>query len=572
MLDDEKQELLALEEERHYRAARESLEYFAETVEIPMVPSEGEEDDAYPVRIKLADHHRLLLRSAQDLLTGKLQVDGVMAFLPPGSAKSTFLSVVTEAWALGYFPRPYEIIGTSYNDDHAHKFSGRIKKIIQTETYRRIMNAATVSDAVEAWSLDNDNAYRSAGIRGGIVGNRANAVIIDDPIKDRVDADSPVIRDRVWEAYLDVIDSRLKPGGKLFLIMTRWHEDDLAGRLLGEGWKGQSGIWKTTDGRTWMVINCPLLAEHRDDPLGRKIGGLLWPEYFKMEDAKRRQTLGGRTWSSLYQQRPTANEGAILTRSWWREWKKKDKKGEPEPPNCEYIFLAYDTALEAQEENDFSAMTAWGIFRSPVDDVRMGGRVIRQGQECYHAILLGAWQDRVPAVDLMRQIKAHIKVWPDVDMILIEQKASGIQLIQEMKRMRWPVKGVQPRTGSGGKMSGKVPRAHAVSLVLEQGSIWFVPGAMTHKVLDECAAFPYGRHDDLVDTVLYALSFFRDGYFFQTPSDYEDKDEATLNDMKTYEELRTMRNRRSYDGGTFEFEDNGLEPSPFAKRSGYGQL
>ena len=151
-------------------------------------------------------------------------------------------------------------------------------------------------------------------------------------------------------------------------MQTRWHEDDLSGRLLGPDWKGQSGLWKGTDGKNWFVVNLPMICEHKDDLLGREIGPevnehtMLWPEHFMIRDTKLKQAKNDRTWTALYQQRPAAGEGVILLREYWKRWP------EEEPPECEYIFLTYDTALEDGQEDDPSAMTAWGVFHRHVQD------------------------------------------------------------------------------------------------------------------------------------------------------------------------------------------------------------
>ena len=575
MLDDEKQELLALEEERHYRAARENAVYFAETIEIPAVePTERSFTQAYPIHAEPAAHHRLILTAFQDMITGKLGVDGLIIMAPPGSAKSTYASVVCPAWVMGHRPG-CNVMAISYSSELAEQWGYRVRQIVKQPIYQDIFPGADLAAdqrAVSSWSLANGSTYRANGVFGSNTGFRADVLIGDDLLKGKEEADSDIIPAKLMGAVKSDLLTRLKPRAKIMLIGTRWIEDDPIGNFLGEDWKGQSGRWRGTDGRMWFVLNLPTKAEHVDDPLGRKPGEMIWPEWFIKEEIDRIEAQGGREWSAMHQQRPAAMEGAILKRSWWRPWNKKNKKGEAEPPECEYIFLSYDTAMEAAEVNDYSAMTAWGIFKAPAEDVRMAGRVIRPGVECFHVILLGAWQERIEATNLFGEIKRHMAIWPDVDMILFEKKASGHALIQEMRRMRWPVKAVTPPVTSGGKQKSIYPRANSIAHTLAEGGVWYIPGAKTHKVLDECTAVPHGRHDDLAMTVLYSLEYFREAYFYQLPSDFEDKDEATLNDMKAYEELRTMRNRRSYDGGTFEFEDNGLEPSPMAKRSGYGQL
>lgn len=514
---DDKVALLEAMEMKLSRLGRESILSFCEQTEIPGAPVEDSEE-FYARKVAPAAHHRLILDTVQKMADGRFDsVDGVMIFCPPGAAKSTYSSVLAPAWLLGR-KQITNVIATSYGDELAQKFGRRVRHIARSAEFQKIMGCTITGDnqAVNDWSLTNGSEYRASGFQGTITGIRADFLIIDDPVKNREEADSETIRNKVFDGYVDNCQSRLKPGGKIFLIMTRWHEDDLAGRLLGEKWKGQSGLWRATDGRLFMVINLPLLAEHDDDPLGRKHGELLWPEWFRMEEARRLQAAGkkggtwARTWSSLYQQRPAPNEGAILQRSYWKPWK-KDKL-----PECSRLFLCYDTAFEEDEQADYSAMTAWGVFES----------ISRKptGEEYHHShvILLGAWQDKVSAVDLMDVVEGHCQLFKP-DRVLVEKRASGIQLIQEMKRKRFPVQAWLPRGKPGTK--GKVPRAHAIAAILEQGSVWYVPGSKTEQVLEQCAAFPFGANDDLVDTVTMALAFFRDKWIFKTADDELDEDE-----------------------------------------------
>jgi phage terminase large subunit-like protein len=531
-LEDKTELLDALETKLAFKA-REDFETFASLVELPGAPVSEDEDKFYPEKVKPAAHHKLIMRAIQDLADGKMDdVDGVMIFCPPGAAKSSYSSVLAPAWLLGRKPGT-NVIATSYGDELAVKFGRRVRAIVRSPEFSKYMGCQITGDnqAVHEWSLTNGSDYRAAGLGGTITGLRANFLIIDDPVKNREEADSELIREKRWQAYLDDVSTRLKPGGKIFIIMTRWSEADLCGMLLGEKWKGQSGLWRCTDGRLYNVINLPLLAEHADDPMKRKPGELLWPQWFRQKDADRLQEAarkGGtqaRTWSSLYQQRPAPNEGAILSRSYWQAWTKK-------VPECNQVFLCYDTAFEEGEENDFSSMTAWGTF----DHVskKPGGLEY----EHQHVILLGAWNERVSAVDLADAVKFHNGLFKP-DLILVEKRASGIQLVQELKRMRLPVKAWLPPGKPGAK--GKIPRAHAVAHVLESGSVHYVPGKRTENVLDQCAAFPFGKHDDLVDTVTCALSFFRRSGMFQTPDDELDKAEIEEALLRKTEERRTKR-------------------------------
>jgi hypothetical protein len=552
----------------YWEAGREKFGEYVGKVDVPGTPA-SDDDTFFPERLKASAHHRLIIEAIQGLaddrdkelarrkagepeLVDDQTVDGIMAFMPPGAAKSTYLSVLGASWLLGRRPGT-NVIGCSYGQDLANRFGRRVRTIARSPEYSKIMGCSITGDnqAVDNWSLTNGSDYRAAGIGAGITGFRADYALIDDPVKGREEADSETIRAKVWDGYKDDIETRLKPGGKIIICMTRWHEDDLAGRILGESWKGESGVWRGTDGRLWRVINLPLLSEYADDPLGRSKGELLWPEWFKMKDAERLRTSakkGGtfaRTWSSLYQQRPAPDEGAILSRRYWQEWPHRDL------PDVKAIYLAYDTAFEEDEEADCSAMVAWGVFEHT--SKQKDGSEYRHD----HVIMLGAWQDKVNAVDLIDIVGQHCSLFTP-DLILVEKRASGIQLIQEMKRRRYPVKAWLPKGKVGTK--GKIPRAHAVATMLEQGSVWYVPGTKANMVMDQCAAFPYGVHDDLVDCVTMSLSYFRDRFIFKTPSDERSLEEIR-EEMAEDAEARRLTKRSLY-GGKIRKRDE-LTPGEF---------
>jgi predicted phage terminase large subunit-like protein len=524
----------------YWTRGKDSFLEFCKMVDVPGAPMGAEEEGKYfPERVKPAAHHHLIIDAVQNMADGKWpDVDGLMVFTSPGSAKSTYLSMLAPAWLMGR-KKGTNVIGASYNDDVANRFGRRVRSIVRSTEFSKIMGCGIVGDnqAVDNYSLTNASEYRAAGMNGGITSYRADWALIDDPIRGRTDADSETIREKTWEVFNSDIATRMKPGARLIIVQTRWHEDDLSGRILGEKWVGQSGLWRGTDGRLWHIINLPHIAEHADDPLGRRPGELLWPEWHRMKDAIRMQEAakrGGtaaRLWSSLYQQRPSPNEGAILARHYWKQWTKKD------PPTCEEIHLFYDTAFEAEEDNDFSAMTAWGVFehtsRKPT------------GEEYTHnhIILLGAWKDKINAVDLIDEVKAHCRLFQP-QRVFVEKRASGIQLIQELKRQRIPVKAWLPKGKPGAK--GKIPRAHAIAAILEQGSVHYYPGAKTEAVLSECAAFPYGTHDDWVDTVTMAIAWFRDKFIFMTADDELDLEE--MKERLAEKAAMKKQGRRLYGG------------------------
>jgi phage terminase large subunit-like protein len=543
--DDEQAEYLEHLEALHRSRAKQSFLHFCQSIEVPGAPlTEPEPDVYYPKLLEPDRHHRLLIDAIQKLADGEYDdVDGIIAMAPPGSAKSTYLTVLGASWLLGYKPGT-NVISGSYGQDLANRFGRRVRTIARSDRYREIMGCTITGDnqAVDQWSLTNTSDYRGVGMGAAVTGFRADWLLIDDPIKGREEADSEVIRNKVHAGLTDDLFTRLKPGGKVCIVLTRWHEDDPVGRLLGGEWKGESGFWRGTDGRLWMIINLPMLAEHPDDPLGRKPGEMLWAGWFRENEVERLRKAaekGGtaaRTWSSLYQQRPAPSEGVILRREDWKRWKdvKKLKDGSevPDPPECDFVVLSYDTAFEEDEEADYSAMTAWGIF--PSTSTKKTGEQFHH----HHAIMLGAWRDKVSAIDLADLIQEHYRHFKP-DLILIEKRASGITVLQELKRLRLPVKAWLPKGKPGAK--GKIPRAHGIAMILEQGCVHYVPGPKTEAVIAECASFPYATNDDWVDSVTSCLLFFRDRFMFRSADEEMDGEERIAHLAEKAEQRRMGR-------------------------------
>lgn len=279
--------------------------------------TEDEDSDDYrPITTPLADHHVLILEAAQRCIethSGRL-----MLFMPPGSAKSTYGSVVVPSWVMGAKPN-FRMIGVCYGSDLAKKMGRRTRSVVKQDRYRALFQTglSAESAAADEWALDNGSEYMSGGILSGITGNRADLIVIDDPIKGRQEADSEVIRQRTIDAYHDDVMTRLKPGGSIIIIQTRWHEGDLAGYLLPDNYAGESGVIRGKDGQDWEVICLPAQCEREGDLLGRAIGDYLWPEWFPESHWDQFKRLP-RTWSALYQQRPAPDSGDYFKREWIR--------------------------------------------------------------------------------------------------------------------------------------------------------------------------------------------------------------------------------------------------------------
>lgn len=281
------------------RTARISLEGYTRYLDLGIEP---------------AEHHRLVIGKLEQLDSGKIK--RLMIFLPPGSAKSTYTSQLFPAFYLGRHPE-HDLIGASHTAELAEKFGRKVRNFVASEEHAILFPECKLAEdnqAVGRWSTNRGGEYFAAGVGGSITGRRADGGIIDDPVRGREDADSETQRNKVWEWYKSDFLTRLKPNAWVVIVMTRWHEDDLAGRLLEDAKHG---------GDQWDVLSIPAEAEV-NDPLGRKLGERLWPQWFTAQmfaQAKRDQ----RSWSALYQQRPAPDSGGYYKREWFGFYDERPK-------------------------------------------------------------------------------------------------------------------------------------------------------------------------------------------------------------------------------------------------------
>jgi predicted phage terminase large subunit-like protein len=314
---------------------RESLIGFAQNIDIPGAPVKDEESmvafDAVMARGQsiatgLASHHILLMKKLQECM--EKAYGRLMVFMPPGGAKSTYCSVVAPLWFMGKYAGS-RIILTSYGTDLAKKHGTKARAIARQRIFQDAFSCSLSKEtgARELWETTNGSEYMSGGLLSGITGNRANGVIIDDPIKGRAEAESQTIRLRTIEAYEDDLRTRFLPAAWMILVQTRWHDEDLGGSILPEDYDGESGLIRCRDGMMWDVLNLVAKIETEkqafDDPLGRAVGEYLWPEWFDamhwyQYEPRPNEPDGPnpRTWAALYQQRPRPDTGNQFQREW----------------------------------------------------------------------------------------------------------------------------------------------------------------------------------------------------------------------------------------------------------------
>jgi len=287
-----------------------------------------------------ATHHEILCDALDDVIEGRCR--RLMVFMPPGSAKSTYSSVKFPSYFLGRFPTKSIICG-SYGEGLATAFGRKVRNIVTSSDYSELFETTLSEDsrAKGEWETQLGGSYFACGVGSGVTGRRASFGIIDDPVKGRKEADSELVRDETWDWYRADFLTRLKPNSAQVIIQTRWHEDDLSGRILPDDWNGESGEFEGFDKQMWRVICLPAQARE-NDILGREVGEWLWLDYFHKEfweETKSIQTSKDyRNWNSLYQQTPQPDSGVFFKREWFKRYNLGD-----EPPLS--IYGASDYAV-----------------------------------------------------------------------------------------------------------------------------------------------------------------------------------------------------------------------------------
>lgn len=420
-------------------------------------------------------HHILWLKCLQDVADGKIK--RLMGMMPPGSAKSTYTSVVFPTYFLGRNPGK-QIILASYGSDLPRKLGRRARSIIKQPIYQRIFET-TLSDesaAADEWSLTNGSEWMAAGILTGITGNRADGIIWDDLVKGREAADSDITRNKTWDEYIESLLSRKKPTAFEVGITTRWHEDDVAGRILPEDYNGESGWIKCRDGCDWYVVCLPAEAERDDDILGRKIGERLWPEWFT-EDHFRPYKLIPRTWSALYQQRPAPETGAFFEAEWFKPYSIMPKR------ETLSVYGASDFAV-SQDKGDWTVHVVVGIDPS------------------HRMYLLDLWRAQAKSDKTIESFCNLVEKWRPLGWAEETgqiKAALGPFLEKRLRERRLYVpRQLFPTRGEGKKEI----RAQSIAGRMAMDGLW-VPMEQPWwpAFRKEMLSFPYGRHDDIPDAM-----------------------------------------------------------------------
>lgn len=411
---------------------------------------------------KPLQHTQYLAERLQAIADGEQK--HIIVEMPPRHSKSMTITETFPSYFIGRNPNKH-VIATAYSEGLARKF-GRLNRNKLVEFGADIFDIRMANDNSTAtnWSVgDFTGGMVATGIGGSITGEGADLLIIDDPIKNNAEAQSETIRNKIWDEWETTLSTRLHKGASVIVVMTRWHEDDIVGRLLERS------------PYDWERIRMPAIAEDEDDLLGREVGEPLSAELgFDEHWAElKKQEVGSKTWNSLYQQRPSASEGNIFKREWWQFYERAPRK-------FDRMIISWDLTFKGNDNNDYVVGQVW----------------IKKGADKY---LIEQIRGRMDFPETLQAVKNLARKYPQAKEILIEDKANGPAVISSIKR---EVSGIIPITPRG----SKVARAQAITPQIESGNV-FLPRNRTFvdDFIEECASFPTGAHDDIVDSLSQAL-------------------------------------------------------------------
>ena len=413
--------------------------------------------------------------------------------MAPRMGKSQMISIYYPAWYLGKHP-DHKVIVASHTADLAVVMARKVRNLINTPEYKAIFpetNIASDAKAAAQWNTTKGGEYFAIGVGGALAGRGAHLIIADDPLSEQdIKAGNTTSLDSAYEWFSAGLRTRLMPDGKICVLHTRWHQRDLIGRLIKDSALNEGGD-------SYETFEFPAILNE-----GTENEKSIWPEQWSLESLQQTRASMHHImwqWYAQYQQNPTAAEAAIIKRDWIRWWTKDD------PPRIDFIVQAFDTALTTKERSDFSVCHTWGVWENDDDGTQ-------------NVILLNKIKGKYEFPELKAMAHEQYKLW-EPDSVIVEAKASGQPLIDEMRRS-----GIFVQDFSPGKGQDKIARLNAVADMFASGHVWFPENAWAAATVEEILAFPAGEHDDEVDTMTLAMMRIRKGGLLRLSSDHEDNE------------------------------------------------
>ena len=446
----------------------------------------------------MGKHIHVIADKLQKVESGEIK--RLMVFLPPRSSKSVICSKLFPAWYVGRHPQ-HEILTVSHSDQLASDFGRSVRDLVNYDLFNTVFPQVELRSDVRAagkWKTNQGGTYYAAGVRSQIAGRGAHVAILDDVMSEE-DSFSETGRRYVKEWYPSGLRTRIMPNGSIVIINTRYHEDDLCGWLLRQ----ESQIELENK---WEVIKIPAWVDEPSSKLlNLPVGSSYFPEWkpseiLKNDEEEIKASNGSRYWESLYMQNPVPDSGGIIKKKWIQWW------DYDEPPACDYIIQTYDTAFSTKTTADFSVIQTWGIFEHMETD--------STGRENWvsNLILLGNEKGRFdyPALRMKAQ---ELYDYHKPDVCIIEKKASGQSLIQDLRRAGLPVLDYIPDRD-------KTARVYAATPMMEAGRVWLPKGyEWSDDLYGEAITFPNARHDDQVDAMTMAIHYMKESWNLTHPDD-----------------------------------------------------
>jgi predicted phage terminase large subunit-like protein len=434
---------------------------------------------------KVGKHHRILANELMDIANGVK--DRICVNIPPRHGKSQLVSIYFPAWFLGKYPDK-KVLMVSHTTDLAVDFGRKVRNLIDTPAYKYIFPTVSLAQdnkSAGRWNTNVGGEYFACGVGSALAGRGADLLLVDDPHneQDIINGNFDVF-EKAYEWFTYGARTRLMPNGRVAIIQTRWHQDDLTGKVIRD-------MVQNEGSDQYERVEFPAIFNENT-----KDERALWPEQYSLEALRRtKASMPVFQWNAQYQQNPTSEEASVVKRDWWNIWKQEL------PPSCEYVIMSLDAAAETHNRADFTALTTWGVF-------------MNEETGAYNIILLNSIKKRLEFPELKDLAYREYEEW-NPDAFIVEKKSAGTALFQELRRTGMAVSEYTPHRGSGDKLA----RLNSVADIVRSGLCWVPEHRWAEEVVEEIAGFPFMSHDDLVDSTVMALMRFRNGGFIRLPSD-----------------------------------------------------